>query len=105
MGLIGCLMGIGPMAAIASAVLENPPEAGRGLAVVPLLMAFAYTPAVWASVARTELRQPILRGSVVASMVMAFAGSFLFQSVILLMALAPATALLWFASGGMRPRR
>ncbi len=104
MGLIGGLMGIGPMAAIASAVLENPPEAGRGLAVVSLLMASVYTPAVWASVARTEQRQSILRGSVFASLVMAFAGSFLFGFVVPI-ALAPATALLWFASGGMRPRR
>ncbi len=104
MGLIGGLMGIGPMAAIASAVLENPQEAGRGLAVVSLLMALVYTPAVWASVARTEQRQSILRGSVFASLVMAFAGSFLFGFVILL-ALAPATALLWFSSGGLRPRR
>jgi hypothetical protein len=104
MGLIGGLMGIGPMAAIASAVLENPQEAGRGLAVVSLLMALVYTPAVWVSVARTERRQSILRGSVFASLVMAFAGSFLFGFVVPI-ALAPATALLWFASGGMRPRR
>ena len=104
MGLIGGLMGILPMATIASAVLENPPEVGRGFAVVPLLMASAYTPAVWASLARTELRQPILRGSVVASLVMAFGGSFLVGFVALI-ALAPATALLWFASGGARPRR
>ena len=97
-------MGIGPMAIIASAVLENPTEFGREFAIVALLMAFLYTPAVWASVARTELRPPILRVSVVASLVMAFAGSFLFGFAVLVL-LMPATGLLWLASGGPKWRR
>ncbi len=96
MGLIGGLMGIAPMAIIASAVLENPTEIGREFAVVAVLMAFLYTPAVWASVARTELRQPILRGSVVASLVIAFVGSVIFGFVVLVL-LMPATALLAIA--------
>ncbi len=89
-------MGIGPMAIIASAVLENPTEIGREFAVVALLMALVYTPAVWASVARTERRRDILRGSVIASLVMAFAGSALFGFVVLVL-LMPATALLAIA--------
>lgn len=89
-------MGIGPMAIIASAILENPTEIGREFAVVAVLMAFVYTPAVWASVARTERRQAILRGSVIASLVMAFAGSALFGFVVLVL-LMPATALLAIA--------
>ncbi len=96
MGLIGGLMGIAPMAIIASAVLENPTEIGREFAVVAVLMSFLYTPAVWASVARTELRQPILRGSVVASLVIAFVGSVIFGFVVLVL-LMPATALLAIA--------
>lgn len=104
LGLIGALMGLAPMLLIASAVLEDPPEVGRALAIAPLLMALAYLPAVWASVARTERRQPILRGSVVVSLIVVLAGSFVFGFPVLV-ALAPATALLWLASGGPRPRR
>lgn len=103
-GLIGGLAGIAPMAAIAVAALTNPPAAGRAFAVVPLLMAAIYAPAVWASLAPTELRLPILRGSAAASLVLAFSGSFLL-GVVLLVLLLPATVLLWLASGGLGPRR
>lgn len=98
-------MGIGSLAAIASAVLESPPEVGRGLAAVPLLMMAVYVPAVWASVVRTERRQSILRGTLLASLVLPFAGSFIFLSVIPLLVLSPATVLLWLALGGPRWRR
>ena len=98
-------MGILPMATIASAILENPPGVGRGFAAVPLLMASAYTPAVWASLARTERRQSILRGTLLGSLVLPFAGSFIIGSILPLLVLAPATVLLWLALGGPRWRR
>ncbi len=94
-------MGIGPMAAIAAAVLSDPPELGRASAVVPLAMAAVYLPAVWGSVAATERRRAILRGSSIASLVVAFLGAALFGFVVLV-ALMPATAMLWLASGGRR---
>ncbi len=81
--------------------MADPPEIGRPFAAVPALMAALYLPAVWASMARTERRQPILRGSVFVSLVLAFGGSFLF-GLVALMVLAPATVLLWLASGGTR---
>ena len=106
MGLIGGLMGIAPMAALALEILIDPPqEVGRPFATVPLLMAAIYVPAVWASVAHTGRRQAILRGTLVASLVLPFIGSFIFRSVIPLLVLAPATALLWLALGGPRWRR
>lgn len=77
---------------------------GAGLAAVPLVMAALYTPAVWASLVRTEARQHILRASVVASLAMAFAGSFVLAFAVLVL-LLPATLLLWIASGGPPPRR
>jgi hypothetical protein len=102
--MVGGLLGLGPLVAIAAAVLTDPPEIGRAFAAVPILMAAAYLVPVWASVAARDLRQPILRGSVVASLVVAFAGSWLFGFATLL-ALMPATALLWLASGGLKWRR
>lgn len=99
--MIGGLLGFAPLAAIAIAALMDPPEIGRPFAAVPALMAALYLPAVWASVARTERRQAILRGSVFVSLVLAFGGGFLISFVVL-MVLAPATVLLWLASGGMR---
>ncbi len=90
------------MLAVAVAILVDPPEVGRALAPAPLLMAAVYVPAVWASVTLTERRQVILRGSVVASLVLAFTGSFVFGFANLL-ALLPATALLWLSSGGSKP--
>jgi hypothetical protein len=105
MGLIGGLMGVAPMFALAVEILVDPPEVGRPFATVPLLMASIYVPAVWASVARTERRQAILRGSLVASLILPFTGSFVFRSVLPLIVLAPATALLWLALGGPRWRR
>lgn len=100
-GLIGGLMGFAPLAAFATLVLADPPDLGRAFAVVPALMAAVYVPPIWASLARTERRQTILRGSVWVSLVLAFGGGFMF-GLALPMALAPATALLWLASGGMR---
>jgi hypothetical protein len=93
------------MTALAVEILTDPPEIGRPLAAVPLLMAAVYVPAVWASVAQTERRQAILRGSLIASLVLPFTGSFIFGSVIPLLVLAPATVLLWLALGGPRWRR
>jgi hypothetical protein len=93
------------MAALAVDLFLAPPQdVGAGLAAVPLVMAALYTPAVWASLARTEARQPVLRGSVLASLAMAFTGSFIFGFAVLVL-LLPATALLWLASGGPRPKR
>ena len=99
-GLAGGLLGFAPLAAIAAGVLAEPPEIGRAFAAVPALMAAVYLPPVWASVVRTERRQRILRGSVFVSVVLAFGGSFIF-GLFALMVLAPATVLLWLASGGM----
>jgi hypothetical protein len=92
-------MGFLPLAAITVDVVLAPPEAGRWLAFIPALMAAAYVPAMWASVAPTKRRRAILRGSVIASLVMAGGGAVLF-GVLGLLVLAPATALLWMASGG-----
>ena len=92
-GLLGALLGFAPMLALAVEILVDPPEVGRPFAAVPLLMAAIYVPALWASVARTERRQAILRGSLVASLVLAFTGSVLFGPVLLIV-LVPATALL-----------
>jgi hypothetical protein len=100
-GLIGGLLGFAPLALIAAGVLVDPQDISRSFAAVPALMAILYLPAVWASVAHTERRQPILRGSVFVSLVLAFGGGFLISFVVL-MVLAPATVLLWLASGGMR---
>jgi hypothetical protein len=100
-GLVGGLMGAAPLVAFAILVLADPPDVGRRFAVVPALMAAVYLPALWASVARTGRRQRILRGSVWVSLVLAFGGGFIF-GLALPMALAPATALLWLASGGMK---
>jgi hypothetical protein len=95
------LLGVAPLALIAAAVLTDPPEIGWPFAAVPALMAALYLPAVWASVAPTEHRQSVLTGSVVVSLVIAFGGSFIF-GLLALMMLAPATVLLWLASGGIR---
>jgi hypothetical protein len=104
-GLLGALSGILALSAVAADIIVTPPEdVGATLAAVPIAMAALYTPAVWASVVRTEARQSILRGSVVASLAMAFTGSLVFGFVTLVI-LLPATALLWIASGGLRPAR
>ncbi len=95
-------MGFVPMAALGVEILLEPPEIGRPFAAVPLLMAALYLPAVWASLTHTEKRQAILRGTLIASLVLPFTGSFLFRSVIPLIVLAPATVLLWLALGGPR---
>ncbi len=105
MGLIGGLMGVAPMAALAVGILLDPSEVSRAVAAVPLLMMAVYLPAVWASLARTERRQSILRGTLLASLVLPFAGSFIFGSILPLLVLAPATVLLWLALGGPRWRR
>ena len=104
-GLIGAVLGFAPLFALAVEILVDPPGVGRPFATVPLLMAAMYVPALWASVARTERRQAILRGSLVASLILPFTASFIFGSVILFVMLAPATALLWLALGGPRWRR
>ncbi len=82
-------------------MLADPPEIGRPFAAVPALMAALYLPAVWASVTRTERRQLILRVSLYVSLMLAFGSSIGFGFIIM-MALAPATVLLWLASGGTR---
>jgi hypothetical protein len=102
---MGGLMGFTPMAVLAVEILLEPPEIGRPFAAVPLLMAALYLPAAWASLARTERRKAILRGTLIASLVLPFSASFLFQSVIPLLVLAPATVLLWLALGGPRWRQ
>jgi len=104
-GLAGGLLGFAPMMALAVEILVEPPDIGRPFATVPLLMAAIYLPAVWASVAQTDRRDSILRGSLVASLVLPFTASFLFRSVIPLLVMAPATVLLWLALGGPRWRR
>ena len=98
-------MGFTPMAALAVEILLEPPGVGRPFAAVPLLMAALYLPAAWASLARTERRQAILRGTLIASLVLPFTGSFIFRSVIPLLLLSPATVLLWLALGGPRWRQ
>ncbi|MDP2676013.1 MAG: hypothetical protein Q8Q00_14110 [Dehalococcoidia bacterium] len=100
-GLIGALLGFAPMFAIAIGVLVDPGEANRALVVVPLLMAALFIPAAWASLAATDQRRAILRGSAAASIIMSFAGAALLGPPALL-ALLPATVLLWLASGGAR---
>ena len=87
------------MLAIAVGVIVDPGEASRAIAAVPLLMASLYIPAGWASLAATDQRRAILRGSAAASIIMAFAGAGLLGPPAFL-ALLPATVLLWLASGG-----
>jgi len=89
------------MLAVAAGVLVDPGEANRALAAVPLLMAALFIPAAWASLVSTDRRRAVLRGSVLASIVMAFAGGALLGAAVFL-ALLPATVLLWLATGGMR---
>ena len=89
------------MLAAAVGVLIDPGKASRALAAVPLLMATIFIPAAWASLAVTDQRRGILRGSAAASIIMAFAGAALMGPTVFL-ALLPATVLLWLASGGMR---
>ena len=98
-GLLGALLGFAPMLAIAIGVLVDPGKASRAIAAVPLLMAALFIPAAWASLAGTDQRRVILRGSAAASIVMAFVGGTLLGPVVFL-ALLPATVLLWLASGG-----
>ena len=100
-GLLGALLGFAPMLAIAIGVLVDPGEASRAIAAVPLLMAALFIPAAWASLAGTDQRRTILRGSAAASIVMAFVGGALLGPVVFL-ALLPATVLLWLSSGGMK---
>ena len=100
-GLAGALLGFAPMLAIAVGVLIDPGEANRAIAAVPLLIATLYIPAAWASVAATEQRRAVLRGSAAASIIMAFAGAALLGPPAFL-ALLPATVFLWLASGGAR---
>jgi len=95
------MLGFAPMLAIAIGVLIDPGEAHRAIAAVPLMMAALYIPAAWASLAATDQRQAILRGSAAASIIMAFAGAALLGPPAFL-ALLPATLMLWLASGGMR---
>ena len=89
------------MFAIAVGLLAEPPKSGRAIAAVPFMMSALFIPAVWASVAATDQRRAILRGSAAASIIMAFAGGTLLGPVIFV-SLLPATVLLWLASGGMR---
>jgi hypothetical protein len=84
------------MSALALEILLEPPEVGRPFAAVPLLMSAIYVPAVWASVVPTERRQAILRGSLVASIVLALTGG-LFLGPVIMIVLAPATMLLAIA--------
>ena len=100
-GLLGALLGFAPMLAIATGVLVDPGEASRAIAAVPLLMAALFIPAAWASIAETDLRRAILRGSAAATIIMAFAGGALLGPVVFL-TLLPATVLLWMATGGMK---
>jgi hypothetical protein len=105
LGVLGGLSGALAMAALALDIIAAPPEdVGVALAAVPIAMAALYTPAIWASLARTNARQAILRLSVLVSLAMAFAGSFVFGLVVLVV-LLPTTILLWLASGGPRPPR
>jgi len=87
-----------PLAAIAVAVLADPPEAGSALAAVPLAMSVVYLPAIWASVSATPRRRAVLRGVVAASIAMVFV-SLPFLGATLAVALVPATALLAIAAG------
>jgi len=89
------------MLALATGLLVDPPSSGRAIAAVPLLMAALFIPAAWASIAATDQRRAILRGSAGATIIMAFAGGALLGPVVFV-ALLPATVLLWLATGGMR---
>jgi hypothetical protein len=89
------------MLTIAVGLVAEPPKSGRAIAAVPFMMGALFIPAVWASIAETDQRRTVLRGSAAASIVMAFAGGALLGPVIFV-SLLPATVLLWLASGGMR---
>ncbi len=97
MGLIGGLLGLGPMAAVGIEFLIDPPDEGRALAAVPLAMSVVYLPAIWASVSATPRRRAILRGVVAASIAMVFV-SLPFLGLTLAIVLVPATALLAIAA-------
>ena len=98
-GLLGALLGFALMLAIAIGLLVEPPQSGRAIAAVPFMMGTLFIPAAWASLAQTDQRRAILRGSAAASIIMAFAGGALLGPV-MFVALLPATVLLWLASGG-----
>ena len=87
-----------PLAAVGIESLVDPPEAGRGLALLPLAMAAVYLPAIWASASATPRRQAVLRGVVAASIAMVLA-SLPFFGATLAVVLAPATVLLAIAAG------
>ena len=93
------MLGFALMLAIAIGLLAEPPKDGRAIAAVPFMMGTLFIPAAWASLAATDQRRAILRGSAGASIIMAFAGGALLGPVIFV-ALLPATVLLWLASGG-----
>ncbi|MEX0800795.1 MAG: hypothetical protein WD379_06230 [Dehalococcoidia bacterium] len=95
---MGAALGAGPMAALAVELAVDPPgQTDRALALAPGVMATVYVPAVWASATRTELRQRVLQGTLVASLVIAFVGA-VFLGPVHLLVLAPATVLLWLAT-------
>lgn len=96
-GLVGAALGAGPMAALAIELAVDPGRTDRALALAPGVMAAVYVPAVWASVTKTELRQRVLQGTLVASLVIAFVGA-VFLGPVHLLVLAPATVLLWLAT-------
>ena len=95
------MLGFALMLAIAIGLLAEPPKDGRAIAAVPFMMGTLFIPAAWASLAATDQRRAILRGSAAASIIMAFAGAVLLGPPAFL-ALLPATVLLWLASGGAR---
>ncbi len=73
-GLAGALSGAIPFGITAVFVLIDPGEASRWWALPLALVAVAFLPAAWASVAPTPLRRQVQRGTTIACLVIAAAG-------------------------------
>ncbi len=92
-GLAGALSGAIPFGITAVFVLIDPGEASRWWALPLGLVAAAFLPAAWASVAPTPLRRRVQRGTTIACLVIAAAGVLTFGIGFAALLAVPATLL------------
>jgi len=68
-------------------------------AVLFLLIGVGFVPAIWVSIRPTNVRQRVLKSTVVACLGLVFFGAILARDAVLPIVMMPATALLAVASG------
>lgn len=86
-------MGVFALALLGSAILVEPPEAGRWPGAVLLAVAMPYLAAAWVSLRDTPWRRPVQRGVTALSVAMVLAGMPLFGPAIALVLVLPTTLL------------